>query len=179
MVSFIHFNSDTPKAAFGQSFLEYLGSNENLKKYIEKCGGDMTPREAYKALSQVWRNHRPPKGVKGLYAFINNPYNITHGIIPRDVWEAVWNETKAKVGAKAFGWDGDDYIMDFIRSPEKNVTLNTAYTFQLDQVRRVFCHYRGKKEWVGFSASEFAAYAEAKCGSEEFEDIYEVFLELK
>ena len=177
VTEFVRFDTKRPVAKYGVDFYDYvvknLRDNYNKKRAGNEEYFDYTLLQYYNYQKHVWKNHKPPVGVKGLYAFINRPENITYHVIPGDVSEVMWSEAKSMVMS-------DNYTLAENIILRNNGRLKCAYHYRSSDCKRIFVHtavlsddglsmqYDGVK-WECYDPKDFTPT----------KDMYEVFLELK
>ena len=181
MVSFIHFNMNKPQPKTGVSFEEYVPSAFKAARADADERAYFTPRESYKRTVQIFKIHRPPMGIRGIYAYVNTPQNIDVRVLPSDVKEYILS--MARNHAKDNGLiEGSFEYLDFVNKEfyellkMKNADLDCAYQIPLNWVRRIWIHLAVNAKWINIKVSEFEHYYDSLTDKG---DLYEVFLELK
>ena len=81
---------------FGEAIPSYgLTKEEHLHRYIEReYHGDEDGRCFYKWVMKIWKEHRPPYNVRGVYAFLNFPRCIDSDIVPLRYYKRDMSESE-------------------------------------------------------------------------------------
>ena len=174
VTEFVRFDTSDPVAKYGMEFEDYIADvrdryNEILRENPEY---PYSLKEYYLHHRRVWKCHKPPMGVKGLYAFIDSPKNITLDIIPGDISEVMWAETRKFCPI-------DNYKLKENIILRNNNMLTCAYHYLSSDCKRIFVHKYiigedgdydySKVNWECYDPKDFTPT----------KDMYEVFLELK
>ena len=173
-MEFLHLSKTDPVPSYGIPLNEYASEEaiDNYVNYYKQMGIELSHEEAYDMKRTIWEWHHPPVGVKGIYAFVNNPENIDVRVMPG----SLKRELRAII-IKSYDLDSypekeqrkiaDEYIRIILGTKK----LSFSHVYTSNEVKRVFGHFYGDSEWYEFAPEEF----EQICT----DDIYEVFLELK
>ena len=174
-MEFLHLSKEAPKPSYGIPLNEYASAEaiDNYVNYYKQMGIELSHDDAYDMKRTIWEWHHPPIGVKGIYAFINDPENIDTRVMPG----SLKRELRAII-IKSYDLDSypeDEQIKiadEYIRIILGTKKLSFSHIFKLNDVRKVYAHYYGDPKWYEFVSEEF----EQNCSTE---NVYEVFLELK
>ena len=182
MVEFVRFDTEMPRNKRGKTLTERF-SRKRLEALQQECFSNGYSREhatmrwVYKEDRKVFRNHRPPEGIWGVYAFVNKPECIASMYIPRDVWDLIvlqCNSIPLLAQRDSCYWSDAEQLVC-----TENHRIPCAYHYTCSDVREVYVHRYDPAvsrsmyyKWIRYSPLEFEALGDYK-------GIYETFLVLK
>ena len=188
MLRFVHFNNGTPIPGYGKTEEEYLKDTPDYFHaqhdseygfyYQRRYDKEYNIRTACRQMRVTWKQHQPPKGIRGLYAYIVGGVIYTE-LLPNPTICLIIDQTCEYFRIPLIKERLLQEMMN--ETPEK---LDCAYVYTMQDLKAVW--YKKNKKWVS-SRNEVVTEARFKEWKEKVTnpmadktpyDFSEVFLEM-
>lgn len=151
MLRFVHFNNGTPIPGYGKTEEEYLKEtpeyfhaqhdSEYGFYYQRRYGKEYNIRTACRQMRVTWKRHQPPKGIRGLYAYVIGGVLYTE-LLPRVTMDLIIERTCEYFHIPLIKQDLLREMMN--ETPEKLPGIAHIYT--MHDIKAVW--YKKDEKWI-------------------------------